>query len=789
MKRFIICLLFLQLILESSYGQIKSSLSGVIKDEQSSPIANATVHLLNTNSQTISDEHGNFRLNNLFPGTYQIEVTAIGYATINKTLSIEKGGNNIQFSLRQTSKQLNEVVVTAQKEEADLQKIPASITSISGKEVEAFRIQNTKEITAIVPDLYSADPGDKRNVTSIRGITTTSYNPAIATYVDGVNQFNLDTYISTLFDVERIEILRGPQGTLYGRNAMGGVINIITKKPENRTDGFASVDIGNYGFQQYSAGVRTPLIKDKLFIGIAFQYQHLNGYYTNEFNNTDYDRQHSLLGNYYIKYLPSNRWAVTFNVKHNANRNKGAFPLVPDIKEAFDHPFALSQNAITTLMDNIFNASLSLNFTGRAFNFSSQTAYQSNYRYYSKPIDADFSPLDGITIINNYGKDWNNVKVFTQEFKFSSPAATTSLWKWTAGSYLFHNDNPVKQATRFGNDAEMLGMQDKNFSLINTTKAKSGGTAFYGQATYAITSQLSITAGARYDYEHQQQNIKGEYQHDPNPQPMFDYRSDTSASINFSAFSPSVSAAIHFSDNNLFYATYNKGYRVGGLTPLSSDPSQPALYPFKPEYSNNIEIGIKNCFANNKFIWNVAAFYSTVTDAQVPTLVLPDAVTITKNTGRLTSKGIETEFMSKPFKGLEINYTFGYTDAKYQSLKIAQNGVAADFKGKRQVFTPNVTSYLTGQYVINVDKKRDRNLFFTGEWKYLGTQYFDLANTITQLPYHLLNVNFGFTSKKISIMLWAKNLTDTKYISYAYDFGAVHLGTPKTYGVSFKSRF
>ncbi len=116
-----------------------------------------------------------------------------------------------------------------------------------------------------MPNLYSAEPGDKRNVTSVRGITSTSYDPAIATYIDGINQFSLDTYISPLFDVERIEVLRGPQGTLYGRNAMGGVINIITRQPTNRTDVFAEASIGNYGTQRYSAGIKTPVVKDKFF--------------------------------------------------------------------------------------------------------------------------------------------------------------------------------------------------------------------------------------------------------------------------------------------------------------------------------------------------------------------------------------------------------------------------------------------------------------------------------------------------------------------------------------------
>jgi len=117
--------------------------------------------------------------------------------------------------------------------------------------------------------MYSSRSRDNRNVTSVRGITNTSSYQVLCTYIDGVNQFGLDTYIPQLFDIKRIEIARGPQGTLYGRNAMGGVINIITKKPTNRTNGFASATIGNKGRQRYTLGLRGPLVKDKLFAGAS----------------------------------------------------------------------------------------------------------------------------------------------------------------------------------------------------------------------------------------------------------------------------------------------------------------------------------------------------------------------------------------------------------------------------------------------------------------------------------------------------------------------------------------
>src|SRR5258706_6753962 len=281
----------------------QDNINGKITDEKSEPVKSASVHLLNTNKGVVSDEQGNFVLRNILPGNYIIEFSAIGYATQYRDVKVGKESPGLTINLQQTSNQLNEVLVTAQKREELLQRLPISITALSEKNVTDYRLWNSKDITGIVPNLYSADPGDKRNVTAIRGITTTSYDPAVATYIDGVNQFGLDTYISPLLDIARIEILRGPQGTLYGRNAMGGVINIITKQPSNKISGFAEVSLGNYGSQRYSGGIKAPLIKDKLFFGASALYDGLNGYYTNEFNSKKYDRQHTFISNYYLKYI------------------------------------------------------------------------------------------------------------------------------------------------------------------------------------------------------------------------------------------------------------------------------------------------------------------------------------------------------------------------------------------------------------------------------------------------------------------------------------------------------
>ena len=592
---------------------------------------------------------------------------------------------------------------------------------------------------------------------------------------------------TALADIEKIEVLRGPQGTLYGRNAMGGVINITTKQPSSKTEGFAELSLGNYQQQRYNAGLRIPLIKSKLFLGISGLFNKRNGYYSNDFDGSSFDKQQTIAGNYYLKYTPRQNWIFTLNVKHQHHKNNGAFPMVLGIDESFRNPFRLNQNAIAQMHDNSVNASLTVNYSNKHFQFFSQTGWQQNYRIYNAPLDGDFSPADVVTIINNYGKAWNGVQVFTNELRLSSPAGKHNNLTWLAGLWLFHQHNPTKQSTHFGKDAGLFGVPDIDFTVTNTNIAKNKGFAFFGQASYEVSKKVTITAGLRYDNEYKQITVRGEYQKDGLS--AFVTREDTSAHINFNAFSPKLGFSFKVNKSSMAFVSYTRGFRTGGLTQLSSDPATPPLFAYRPEYSNNIEVGIKNTLYNNKLLLNITLFYTNVKNSQVPTLILPDAITVIRNTGIMNSKGAEIELSTTAIKNLAVEYNMGYTDAAYKSLKISQNGNEVDLNGKKQIFTPAYTNALGVQYNYPINKIKPAFLYVRVEWMALGKQYFDFANTISQSAYSLFNAKAGVNTSKIEISAWARNISNIKYIAYAYDFGAVHLGNPITCGVTIRKSF
>ncbi len=788
MNKFFTLTIILLFFIVPMYGQTDAVLKGSLVDTDGAAVENAQVELLNTSFTTITDNFGRFRFPEVPYGQYIITAEKRGFATTFKNINFDNDFEEIRLVLESELNRLEAVTVTAQKREEIIQEIPLSITSLSYEDIKESQIQNVNDLTAISPNLYASDPGDRRTVSSIRGIVSTSYDPAVTTYIDGVNQFNLDTYITQLFDIERIEVLRGPQGTLYGRNAMGGVINVITRQPERETSVFGEATFGNYGRKRLLGGFKTPL-GEKFFFGAAALYEERDGFYTNDFTGSSYDDQQNFSGNYYLKYQMSSAWDATLNFKHFSAENEGAFPLNSGIDAAFENPYILNQNQITTMKDNTFNTSLVIDHKGTLLNFSSQTAYQQNYRYYEDPIDADFSPLDAISIFNNYGNDWNNVNVFTQEFRFSSPSGGDRDFEWTAGSFLFYQESPTRQATRFGEDADLLGMEETNISLISTTEAIARGAAVFGQLNYSLTDKLDLIAGLRYDYEEKEQSVLGEYQSFSDPQPVFEFQADTTGQANFNALSPKLGLSYSLAGENIVFATYSRGFRAGGLTPLSSDPSLPPLHVFDPEFSSNYEIGSKNTFFDGKLFLNATLFYMEVTDVQVPTLVLPDAITLTRNTGKLNSKGVEVEIKALLLPGLEFSYDFGFTDAAYEALEVAGEGEQQDLEGNKQIFTPENTSMLALQYERKFGEAEKFSFLARGEWKHLGRQYFDLANTLVQEPYDIYNSQLGLSYQDWKITFWGRNIFDSRYISYGYDFGAVRLGNPATYGVTLSVDF
>ncbi|MEM9983243.1 MAG: TonB-dependent receptor, partial [Bacteroidota bacterium] len=392
-------------------------------DENDTPLPGVTVQILNTTWGNITDPSGVFTITEVPYGTYTLSANFTGYNTQIQTIEIQNQAVTINFTLQESTQRLGEVIVSAQKREESLQKTPVAVTTADAPRIEQLQVNGMNEIGRLVPNTFTFDDGPGIfSVVATRGVATIDSNPIVGIYLDGVPIFNTTSFFSTLSDVERIEVLRGPQGTLYGRNSLGGVINITTQSATNETKSFVRAGYGNYNQYELSAGLNTPIIQNRLFMRLSGYTTGREGYIENELlGNSDMHGRSTYGGNLRLAFLPGNRWSYSL-ISNNEYREAYAFAflggfgatsaLTDSLKEANPYSVSLNTNGLykTLSSNNAFKAS----FSGNTFNFDAVGAFQLT-RLIVEDEDVDYSPL----VLNT--RDFNDDDyTLSGEFRLSS---------------------------------------------------------------------------------------------------------------------------------------------------------------------------------------------------------------------------------------------------------------------------------------------------------------------------------------------------------------------------------
>ncbi len=754
------------------------SIKGKIVASNGNPIEAATVNILNTDKTTLTDKNGDFNFSNLGTGKYQLSFSAVGFAAQLKSVDVSsKQATEVAITLIEQNKQLPEVVVTADKVEANLQKTPLAVTALNAKQLEEYRVWTIADLTALAPSTFIVEHGNSTgsNFLNIRGSMGFSNDQAVAVYVDGVYQFDYFSAPVNFSSIERVEILRGPQGTLYGRNAFGGVLNVITKRPLNKTSGFAEADLGNYGQQRYSVGFNKPLTKDKLFINAGLQSNGRGAVYENPTLNTkNFDHHNAYSGNVNLKYISSDNFTIDWNTRYENDKDKGAYPWAATDSLARANPYKVFGNWDNTERRTNFNSSLALKYFGRHYNFTSITAFVNYHIWLPGRFDFDFGPDRLISFTT-----WTKQHQLTQEFRFSSPA-NANKFKWTAGSFLFGEKSENSSTTYFDQDYALIDPNAPYASIANGRRS-AYGIAFYGQATYAVTSKFDITAGTRYDVEHRELTQSSASEKNGAITPL---TFDSTAKKTFNAFTPKVTLSYKLTDNSMAYASYAKGFRVGGFNfGSTTNPT------YSPEKSDNYEVGIKNALLNNRLKINLTAFYFQQKDQQVSTS--QDGINYaTLNVGDMDNYGLELETSALPVKNFQIDWTASTSHSEYKKLDLFDANTLAvkDYKGNKAINNPALQSMLAVQYGIPFSKSAQNfKAFIRGEFRYIGEYQLDFVNAYHQDAYGMVNARAGVTSNHFDIALWVRNLNDVRYMAYGY--GSYMMGSPRMWGVTLTGRF
>ena len=756
------------------------TITGKIKGANGDAIEAATISILNTYRTAIADKEGGFTFSNIPAGNYQLSISSVGFASQIKNVKVTDGNTTVNIVLTERGKQLDEVVVTSDKIETRLQQTPVAVSSLSGQKLNDYRAWNIADLTALAPSLIVMEHGNSSgsNFINIRGTMGFTNEQSVATYVDGVYQFDFYSTPINFSNIERIEILRGPQGTLYGRNAFSGVVNIITKKPTNATTGFATIDMGNYGQQRYTVGLNAPIVKNKLFFNVSAQYNKRGSLYSNPTLNTNhFDGRKDFNVNGNLKYLINDKWQLNVNAKTENDNDKGAYPWARSDSAARNHPYQAFGNWDNTERRSNTNVSAAVSYFGRHFNFTSVTAAIDFHVWFPGRFDFDFSPLHLIS-----GSNATRSQQLTQEFRFSSPA-NAGRFKWTAGSYLFAEKTKTNYITYYESDYALIDTTvSVPYHTITNGDRKNRGIAFFGQATYSITSKLDITVGTRYDVERKETLESNDSVYN-NVVTRLSLEADRKT---YYAFTPKLTLSYKLSDNSLLYASYAKGFRVGGFNIGAAGIKNKA---YNPEKSDNYEVAIKNDLFQNKLKLNVTAFYLQQKDQQVGTST--DGVNyLMLNVGDMNNFGVETEVSAIPFKNFTLDWNAAWSDANYAKLDLYDYATSTtkDYKGNHPINNPRFSSMIAGQYNYPIIKsKQNLSAFARLEYRYIGKYELNFLNTDSENGYGLINARAGIAARNFEVALWGRNLNNARYISWGY--GSYLLGSPAMWGVTVTAKF
>ena len=631
------------------------------------------------------------------------------------------------------------ITVTAQKQDEDLQNVPISISVFDSSDLEDLQVDSISDIAPFVPNLMVFDNGISGQAPpTVRGLSTDidTNNSTMGLYVDGIPVLTGIGFDETLLDVERVEVLKGPQGTLYGKNAEAGVINVITRSPGNEVTAGAGVEFGEDSKQQYHFSTSGPIIKDKLFIGISGLHYEKDGYIHNAFlgGNSD-DREHNY-GKLHLRSTPSENFslsAIVSYLKYNdGDSNMGLGSSVKDREVNSD--FQGYNHSISTM------GALKMDYAFSSLKLESITTART-YRF-DAGGDWDFS-----SAVGSHSNNDSVYKKLSQEFRISSVGNRIS---WLAGVYGDGDKNNFKTKIYRSSSTKFV---DRDFD------GESVGA--FVHTTWTLTDRLSLISGLRYDLEEKS---------------FVDRDLDLDLEEDFSEFSPKLSLQYRINPAVMFYGSATKGYQSGGFNTLAPEG---ASLSYDEETLWSYEVGSKTSFFDGRIIFNTALYYMDIDDMQVNTAI--DAVqSYRSNAAKATSKGMEVEIRYRVTQALSLFASYGYNETTFDNFSDDEG----DYKGNTNPYAPKYNYNIGAQY------RHQDGYYARLDLNSYGKMYFDKANQFSRDSYHLVNAKMGYETDHFDLYLYAKNLFDKAYDSDGYYSGYYTIySPPREIGINLAWRF
>ncbi|HYQ55870.1 MAG TPA: TonB-dependent receptor, partial [Draconibacterium sp.] len=536
--------------------------------------------------------------------------------------------------------QLEDIQIKSPKYNRNIFKIPAAATMVPARLIENNKVEDLTDVSAIVPNFFMPDYGSKlTSPVYIRGVGNRINTPSVGLYVDGIPYFEKAAFNFDFFDIEQIEVLRGPQGTLYGRNAMGGLINIISRQPSDERITEISTDYGNYNQLNAQISHNQPIGKSFAVLGNV-GVRHNDGFFTNQYNNKKADKLDSYSGRLKLLFTPSDRFRASGNVQYEDSRQSG-------------YPYAIfndETNEITEINYNresgydrkLFSSGVNLAYSADNYQIHAISSFQSVND--AQDIDQDFSATDLYFVTQD-----QDIDMFSQEINIQSNENET--YDWLFGAFAFHQGLDKEVHLDMGED-QLAKMPYTEYSYTKYYDNSNSGIAFFHQSTLKF-GEFSLTAGIRADYE--KATLDYVYQRSRNGN--LDDAETFDSEMDFFEVLPKVALKYSISEYLVPYVTVAKGYNSGGF---NSTFEREEDRSFDPERSWNYETGIKTKWLKQRIYANLAFFYIDWDNQQVYQAVPSGTGSMLTNAGKSESKGVEFEIKALPAKNLETWLAFGY---------------------------------------------------------------------------------------------------------------------------------
>lgn len=640
---------------------------------------------------------------------------------------------------QQAPAELSEITVTSTKRDQDPFRVDGTLETATPEDLARRGVTSTERLDRVFPDVHISQRSSRTyaNVT-IRGQSSVDfYNPTVQLLVDGFPQDAATLARILPPGLAGVEMLYGPQGTLYGRNAIGGVLNIVTSKPGNETRASTSIGFGTFG-PQGNVWFSGPLIRDTLYGDIALSGNYDPGQYRSMATNQPLGETSEFYGRVRLRYAPTGSpWDIMLSASRS-QISSGEEQFVP--RAFLNQRLALPVPSHYTL--NSTNIGLTASYDMGFATVTSLTGYQD--RQLNRTIFGSYTPEDQTT--------------FSQEFRIASKPAQGNVIDYVMGAY-FQN----------------LNFERRVPAANQTSRHSIQSYAVFGEATWHVTNRFDITPGVRVDVERAHAEAIGTVTLDGNK---------TS-----SAVSPKLAFGYQISDAFRAFALYSTGFKPGGFT-RNISPANIA-FTYNPQMTHNFEVGLKGRLLDERLFFTAAVYYNFTNDYQL--FVGAQPFQYLQNVGAVTSKGFDLRLEARPIQGLRIQAGLGLNDTRFTRYSNPANP-GIDLTGNRVPYAPQITANANVAYTFDLSSGWGTLTPHAGV-TYVGSTYFDEYNTIGQGAYALFDAGIVWApTAHLRTEAYINNIANQLYTVYGFNAGpgigeVYQLGRGREVGLRMRAQF